>query len=305
MRSSSIFKEYVWLLSLIKRNGKISFADISHRWEHSSLNETGLPMSRTTFNRHRLAIEEIFDVVTVCDKSDGYKYHIKSNSPLEDSSIVNWMCDSLSMGTMMSDFKSLSNRIALEPVPTADHRLRMLLEAMSANRAVDVIYHRIASEQKRYELWPFAVKLFKQRWYLLASAGENLPPQIFSLERIDDISMTDKAIEIPEDFDVNQYFEDNFGVMTARDIEVENVIIRVFGRDQFYLEELPMHHSQEMIRRTDIYTDYQLTLRPSPDLAAAILSRGGWVQVLAPEWFAQDLYDRAGFMLESFETEFE
>lgn len=303
MRSSSIYREYVWLMSLIKRAGRISFAEISRRWEVASINESGQPMSRTTFNRHRNAIEEIFDIAIECDSSDGYRYYIDNSSQDREDSILTWTCDSLAMGTMLSDFKSLQSRIALEPIPTAGNILNTILEAMSGNFVLEIVYNRIACDVAVAVVQPFAVKLFKQRWYLLAKLHKTDKYRLYSLERIREATIKSEQFEMPVDFDVNDYFKDIYGVMSADGVETQRVVIRAYGRDQFYLEELPMHHSQRFVNRTDIYTDYELRLKPTSDFAAAILSRGGWVQVIEPEWFADELRDRADFMLASFEDD--
>lgn len=57
-------QEYVWLVKTIWQAGKITLEDLSGRWERSELNN-GSPMPRSTFNRHRSAVQEIFGIITV------------------------------------------------------------------------------------------------------------------------------------------------------------------------------------------------------------------------------------------------
>lgn len=305
MRSSSIFKEYVWLLTTIKDAGQISFGEIADRWRRASINESGQPMARTTFNRHRLAIEEIFDVEILCNRSAGNKYYIDESAQLGSQEIARWMCDSLTVGTLMADFKSLSRRISLEPVPTADAKLRLILQAMEQNAVVEMTYQRVGEDPQPVSVEPFAVKLFKQRWYMLgrAEGGEGL--RLFSLERIEEPTITERRFQLPDDFSAHDYFADIYGVMSAhRDAPVERVVLRAYGRDRLYLEDLPMHPSQRKIADELTHTDFELRLKPTPDFAAAILSRGGWVKVLEPQWFAEDLLRRADFTVASFEEDF-
>jgi len=70
MRTPTLFKEYIWLVNTIDRAGKISFAEINEKWLQTEMSE-GVPLSRTTFNRHKDAIEDIFDIIIECDKRDG------------------------------------------------------------------------------------------------------------------------------------------------------------------------------------------------------------------------------------------
>ena len=57
LKKSFLFKQYVWLVDTIRRARRISLADLSECWQRSDLSE-GKPLSRTTFNRHRDAVEE-------------------------------------------------------------------------------------------------------------------------------------------------------------------------------------------------------------------------------------------------------
>ena len=70
MRTPTLFKEYIWLVNTIHRAGRISFAELNEKWQRTEMSE-GIPLSRTTFNRHKDAIEEIFGIYIDCDRRDG------------------------------------------------------------------------------------------------------------------------------------------------------------------------------------------------------------------------------------------
>ena len=59
MTVPSLFREYIWLVNTIKRAGRISFAEIQKKWLETELSE-GVELARSTFNRHKDAIEDIF-----------------------------------------------------------------------------------------------------------------------------------------------------------------------------------------------------------------------------------------------------
>ena len=50
------FKEYIWLVSTIRRAGKISLAEINELWVKTEMSG-GTELARATFNRHKDAIE--------------------------------------------------------------------------------------------------------------------------------------------------------------------------------------------------------------------------------------------------------
>lgn len=61
MTTPTLFKEYIWLVNTIYRAGKISLSDINKKWIRTEMSG-GAELARTTFNRHKEAIEDIFGI---------------------------------------------------------------------------------------------------------------------------------------------------------------------------------------------------------------------------------------------------
>ena len=57
------FKEYIWLVNTIYQAKTISLAEINKRWVMTDMSE-GIAFSRSTFYRHKAAIEDIFGINT-------------------------------------------------------------------------------------------------------------------------------------------------------------------------------------------------------------------------------------------------
>lgn len=73
MTTYTKFKEYIWLVNTIYQAKSITFAEINERWLNTEMSE-GVEMSRTTFYRHKCAIEDIFGIYIDCDKKNGNWY---------------------------------------------------------------------------------------------------------------------------------------------------------------------------------------------------------------------------------------
>ena len=86
MKSYALFKEYIWLVNTINFAGKITLEDINRKWVETDMSE-GLPIVRSTFNRHKDAIQDIFGIDIECDKRDGFKYYIGNYEVLKEESI--------------------------------------------------------------------------------------------------------------------------------------------------------------------------------------------------------------------------
>lgn len=59
MTTYTKFKEYIWLVNTIYKARKITLAEINERWLETEMSG-GVELARTTFNRHKDAIEDIF-----------------------------------------------------------------------------------------------------------------------------------------------------------------------------------------------------------------------------------------------------
>ncbi len=83
MKTAFKFKEFIWLVETIHKAKRITFAEIQERWLRSSLCD-GVELARSTFNRHRDAIQDMFGIYIECDCQNGYKYYIGNDEVIDD-----------------------------------------------------------------------------------------------------------------------------------------------------------------------------------------------------------------------------
>ena len=290
MKTYTKFKEYIWLVNTIYHAKAITLADINEKWMQTDMSE-GIPMSRTTFYRHKSAIEDIFGIYIECDKKKGNKYYIGNDYVLREDSIQNWMLSTLSVNNVVSECKSLHNRILLENIPSGGEMLKQVIKAMKEGRQLSITYHRYsAPNSNNYTIEPYCMKLFRQRWYLLGKLTNGYL-STFSLDRIEELKLLDTKYKVPEDFDGAEYFHDSYGMLTDDNMAIERIVLRAYGYEPYYLRDLPLHHSQREIETTEEYTDFELQLKPTSDFKAKLLSRGQWVEILEPQSLADEIIE--------------
>lgn len=160
MRHRQLFKTYVWLIDTIRRHGPLSLEEIGIHWLRSSLSDKH-PMSRTSFNRHREEIEEIFGVKIVCDRRNGWKYSIANTDDLDKLSVENWMANIISLNNIIAENRSVRDRILIESIPSEGTNLQRVIEAMKLSKMIEFDYLKYNStETKRYVVEPYCVKLY-------------------------------------------------------------------------------------------------------------------------------------------------
>lgn len=296
MKLPLLFKEYIWLVETIYQARRITFAELNKRWKENGIS-AGNPLSRTSFNRHRSAILDMFGLIIECDRKDGYCYYIENPETLNENTVQNWMYSTLSVGNILDENIGIQHRILLESIPSGNDKLKQITTAMRENRCVSITYRKYGmTESNTFCAAPYCIKLFKRRWYVLVkkekSGSENKNEHLFaiySLDRVEKIKVIQTKFEMDEDFDAASYFNDSFGVMVAKNIKVARIVLRTYGKEQYYMRDLPLHHTQRALKATEEYTDFEIKIRPTADFKAHLLSRGEWIQVVEPAWLVAEM----------------
>lgn len=291
MKAYALFQEYIWLVNIIHRYGRLTLEEINQHWLDTELSE-GVPIARSTFNRHRDAILDMFGIIIENDKKDGFRYYIYNEEVLEEDTIQNWMLSTLSVNSVLAESKGVHDRILLEQIPSDGENLHKFIEAMKRGVKIEIYYRRYGADAPKssMKVEPIFVKLFTRRWYAMVKFPTP-DAWIFTLafDRILSLELTDEKFEYNRDFDPVAFYEESYGVVWDDKVPLERVRIRAFDREANYLRDLPLHHSQKEVESTDGYSDFELYLRPTSDFYAPLLSRGSSIKVMEPQWLADEI----------------
>ena len=291
MKSYALFQQYIWLVNTIHRYKKLTLDEINRHWIETEMIE-GLPIARSTFNRHRDAILDMFGVIIECDRKDGFRYYIYNAEVLEEDTIQNWMLSTLSVNSMLAESRGVHERILLERIPSEGENLHKFIEAMKRSLRIEVSYRKYGSAETKSTmiLEPYFVKLFNKRWYALVKFAD---PDgllfLLALDRISSLTLTDQRFNYDKDFDPAGWFRNCYGIVRDSDVPVEKVVIRAFGKEANYLRDLPLHHSQREVDKADGYSDFELTLSPTADFWTPLVARGATIKILQPQWLAEEI----------------
>lgn len=278
MKTSLLFKEYIWLVNIIYNSKGITLDEINEEWIKTDMSD-GRPFDRSTFKRHRNDLEYMFGLIIEVGK--GYKYYIKNEHVLREDTIQKWLLSTLSVNNIISESMSLQERIFMESIPEVSH-LEVLVHAMKENRKVTISYQKYGSDEcSERDIEPYFLKLHKRRWYVMANTPGG--HRIFSFDRIGKVILLKDKYKMPNGFDPKEYFEDCFGVMRDERQPAQRIVLRALRNEKFYMEDLPIHPSQRKIGEGEGYVDYEIIMRPTSDFIGYVLSRGAWLKVIYPE----------------------
>lgn len=298
--AKNYFDRYVWLIETINRHGHIPFKEISYLWSRSKVNTMGESyLPERTFHNHIEAIYDTFGIEIKCDRSLGY--YIANDDDLESNGIRQWMLNSLSLNNLMKESRDMRDRIILENIPSSQRWLTALVDAIKDQKAIEMAYQSFFStEPNTFEAHPWCLKLFRQRWYLLARSEAYDEPRIYALDRILDVRETARKLKVPKKFNAHDFFSQYFGIIVDGN-EPETVRLKVDAGQAKYYKSLPLHDSQREVETTGEYTIFEYRLVPTFDFKQEVLSKGPSVEVLAPESFRQEILSDIKSMLERYD----
>ncbi|MBO7071231.1 MAG: WYL domain-containing protein [Bacteroidales bacterium] len=287
--AKNYFDRYVWLIDIINRHGYIPFEDIDRAWIYSHLNKEGGKLPQRTFFNHIDAIFDTFGIEIKCDRMRGY--YIANNEDLEENGIRQWLLESLSINNLLTESRDMRDRILFEKIPSSQRWLSIIVNSMREGTAVEFTYQSFwKDEPSSFEAHPWCLKLFKQRWYILAKSEGHKEPRIYALdERMLNVVPLNKKLRVPSKFSAEEFFSNYFGIIVGNDCKPSTVQIKVIADQVKYFESLPLHPSQKKIETTSDYSVFQYRLVPTFDFKQEILSRGPKVKVLAPDWFRDEV----------------
>ena len=206
-----------------------------------------------------------------------------------------WLIQTFSVNSILHESQDLKNRILLENVPSGQQHLTTIVDAMRESVALSITYHSFHREEpSTFEVEPYCVKLFEQRWYMLGKSEGYDELRLYALDRIKALEPTERKFKLPKKFDAAKFFEDYYGIIIGdEEFEVEPVALKVDSWQSKYLRTLPLHHSQVEVERNEEYSIFEYSLCPSFDFQQKLLSMGDSVGVLSPMLLKEKIREKA------------
>jgi hypothetical protein len=287
---NNLINKYVWLVETIYKAKRITFEAINERWLGDEISE-GVELALRTFHKWRIAVEDMFGLIIECERKGGYHYYIANAEELETGNIRNWLLNTISVSNLLIDNQHMKDRILLENVPSGQEYLADIIGAMKKGHCINITYQSYwRDEGNTFTVEPYCVKLFRQRWYMVARSPYLDKILVYSLDRIIGLETDkEKKFKLPQTFDASVYFDECFGVIAGDGTNVENVKLKVSVGQANYLRSLPLRRSQQELERTDTYSIFHFRVRPSYDFQQEILWHGEEMEVLEPLWLREEI----------------
>ena len=185
----------------------------------------------------------------------------------------------------------LSNHIHFEKRrPQGTENLYGLLHAIKNQVQIKFTYQKYWEDEITLrQVEPYALKEFKNRWYVLAKDLNDKKVKSFALDRLTALEITKMKFQLPINFDVNEHFKYSFGIISPNEDEPQEVILSFTPFQGKYIKSLPLHESQQVLVDNNVEFRLKLTLYITHDFIMELLSYGANLKVIQPDSLIDEL----------------
>jgi len=162
--------------------------------------------------------------------------------------------------------------------------LDSLYRAIIAQTTIQLSYQSFkARSASEIIFFPYLLKEYRNRWFVLGMPKKNKEVITFALDRIQDIKLLpDILFEQNKRFDASTYFQDIVGVTRntgEKPVEVTFFANRVHAP---YIRTKPIHSSQKVLEETPGGILFSIQVVPNFELERELMGYGEGLKVLSP-----------------------
>lgn len=308
----------IWLVNLLTINKDgLTRKQINEEYQRHIRNTYGhdqvmlsqfpVELERRTFYNYCLGVSELLGVVIECGK--GFRYKLTEGT---SDNVTQWMLDSFATSEALMQTRDIRNRILLEDIPSGNRYLSEIIQAIRKNRQIAFKYKDYTDECPRLVTGdPYCIKIYHQRWYVVvketltdAEIGKVVEEKhVYSLDRMLELSTLATTFKLDSHFDAEEFFFHAFAVRVEKNNPPRVIKIKVLNVQVPYFEDLPLHHSQTLVERTDEYSIYILYCAITIELIMQLMYYGPLVEVLSPDEVREQMAARVYWMARAYEVD--
>ena len=298
MSLAKTFLKHRFIIEQLRRRPQ-KLIELNATWKDSEDNVEGGDLLQRTLQRDIQVIREVYNIEIKCNKS------LKAHEIIEDNDLyAQNLLEAFDVFRALQNYGNLSEVIQFEKrLPAGTEYLSPLLRAIKEKRQVKLHYYKFwdrSSQTQERTIEPYLLKEAQRRWYVLAWDVEKEALRVFGLDRIKHLD-DERGVKFqhPVPKGVEHYFDDSFGAWVDNErTQAEEVVLafRKLPTDTVfipnpakYLEAMPLHSSQQILKDEEEAIVLQLRIKITPDFIKELLSYGKQVEVLTPAHLQEEL----------------
>ena len=263
---------------------------IENQFDYLQMQDDNLQIgfSKRTLQRDIKEIRNVFGIDIEYSKSQkGYLISQNENENMNFQRMMEAfdMFNSLNLAQDLTPFIHLEKRR-----PQGTENLYGLLHAIKNRLQIKFNYQKFWEEElsQRF-VEPYALKEFKNRWYIMAKDSKDNNIKSFALDRLTNLEITNLNYQYPDNYSIEQSYRYCFGIISPNDEEAQDIILSFDPFQGKYIKTLPLHDTQQVLVDNDEEMKIKLKLCLTHDLVMELLSFGDNMKVIEPKSLADQI----------------
>ena len=294
MSKRGYISRYLLILKKLKGKPFSSFDELQNYFDNQidylqmQDDTLNIGFSKRTFQRDIKEIRNIFGVDIEYSKSE--KGYFISQSEMENMNFQR-MIEAFDMFNSLNLSQDLKPFIHLEKRrPQGTENLYGLLHAIKNKLQIKFSYQKFWEEESNQRtVEPYALKEFKNRWYVLAKDMKEGLIKSFALDRLTNLDITKKSFVYPKTFDIEENYRYCFGIISPNGKEPQEIILSFDPFQGKYIKSLPLHDTQKVLVDNEEELQIKLTLCITFDFVMELLSFSDNMKVLKPKSLIKEI----------------
>lgn len=263
---------------------------IENQFDYLQMQDDNLQIgfSKRTLQRDINEIRNVFGIDIEYSKSQkGYFISQNENENMNFQRMMEAfdMFNSLNLAQNLTPFIHLEKRR-----PQGTENLYGLLHAIKNRLQIKFTYQKFWEEELSQRLVePYALKEFKNRWYIMAKDSKDNNIKSFALDRLTNLEITNLNYQYPDNYSIEQSYRYCFGIISPNDEEPQDIILSFDPFQGKYIKTLPLHDTQQVLVDNDEEMKIKLKLCLTHDLVMELLSFGDNMKVIEPKSLADQI----------------
>lgn len=294
MSKRAYLSRYLLIIKKLKSKPYSSLEEISsyidNKLEYLQMQDEDLNMgfSKRTFQRDMKEIKDLFGIDIEFSRT--HKGYFISHNEMDNMNFQRMieafdLFNSLNLSQDLYPFVHLEKRR-----PQGTENLYGLLHAIKNEIQIRFDYEKFWEEAiSKRTAEPYAMKEFKNRWYVMAKDLKDGNVKTFALDRLTNLEITNRKFEYPKDYDIEENYRYCFGIINPNDQEPQNILLSFDPFQGKYIKSLPLHETQEVVIDNEEELQIKLKVCVTQDLVMELLSFGDDLKVLKPKSLAEEI----------------
>jgi len=180
--------------------------------------------------------------------------------------------------------------------------LDVLYKAIVSQTTVQLTYQSFkAREASDIIFYPYLLKEYRNRWFVLGMKKKGKEIGTFALDRIQNlILLPSDPFRINKDFDPQTYFKDIVGVTRNAADTPTHIVFMADHYQAPYIRTKPIHSSQQIIEETKEGVTFSIDVIPNFELERELIGFGEGLKIVSPNQLVRRIKRKVRLMYEAY-----